>query len=437
MASNTDISLRNKIIYEVYLRNHGKNGIFADLQLDLRRIRVLGADVIWLMPVHPIGQKNKKGPLGCPYSISDYREINPEYGSLGDFRQLVAEIHRQGMSLMIDVVYNHTSRDSQLLKDHPEWFCRRGNRICTKVEDWSDVFDLDYNNRELWDYLIAILKFWAEQEVDGFRCDVAPLIPLEFWLRARAEVAQVKKDLFRLAESIDYGFINDLRRKGFNVSSDSEMYQAFDLTYDYDSYPMFRKYLSGQAFLAQYLEELRRQEAIFPANYVKLRFLENHDQERAARLFPNLDTLKLWTAFLFFQKGATLIYAGQEALDQHTPSLFRRDPVDWTGMATDFSAYLAKLSQLKKDPIMSSGFYQIHNTTQNGVILASYEYKNRRRFGIFNVEGKIGHLEVGCQDGSYLNLLDGRKIFIEGNKITLTPEPLIFDLSEGAATAAD
>ena len=154
-----DIALRGKIIYSVYLRNHTEEGTFAALENDLDRIRALGTDVIWLLPIHPIGQLNKKGALGCPYSISDYRGINPEYGTLEDLKHLVGEIHARGMLCIIDVVYNHTSHDSVLFRKHPEYFYRKedggfGNRY----GDWTDVLDLDYSSAELWDYQIETLK---------------------------------------------------------------------------------------------------------------------------------------------------------------------------------------------------------------------------------------------------------------------------------------
>ena len=163
-----DISLRGKIIYSVYLRNHTPEGTFAALEGDLDRIKALGADIIWLLPIHPIGVLHKKGELGCPYSIRDYRGVNPEYGTLDEFRHLVDEIHARGMLCLIDVVYNHTSHDSVLREQHPEWFFRKpdgsfGNRY----GDWTDVIDLDYDNPDLWRYQIDTLVQWAAI-VDGF-----------------------------------------------------------------------------------------------------------------------------------------------------------------------------------------------------------------------------------------------------------------------------
>ena len=194
MSLSTEKSLRNKVMYQIFVRNFSEAGTFAEVEKKLDEIKKLGVDIIWLMPIHPIGKKKRKGTLGSPYAISDYRSINPEFGTIEDFESLVNAIHSKGMKCIIDVVYNHTSPDSVLSSEHPEWFYHRedgsfGNR----VGDWSDIIDLDYNNHELWDYQIDTLKYWAGY-VDGFRCDVAPLIPIEFWKKARQEVAKVRED---------------------------------------------------------------------------------------------------------------------------------------------------------------------------------------------------------------------------------------------------
>jgi len=191
MAKNTDIALRNAVIYSVYIRNHTSEGTFRAAEADLPRIRDLGADIVWLMPIHPIGVVGRKGSMGCPYANRDYRSVNPEYGTLEDFIHFVDAVHENGMKCMIDVVYNHTSKDSVLCAEHPEYFYHNADgSLGNRLGDWSDVNDLDYGNPELWDYLAETLCYWA-QWVDGYRCDVASLVPLAFWKKARAAVEQV------------------------------------------------------------------------------------------------------------------------------------------------------------------------------------------------------------------------------------------------------
>ena len=282
MAANTDPRLQNQVIYSIYVRNHTSEGTFRAVIPDLDRIRALGTDIIWLMPIHPIGVEGKKGTLGCPYANRDYRAVNPAYGTMEDFEALVREIHAHGMKCMIDVVYNHTSPDSVLYREHPEYFYRGPDgKPGNKLGDWADVIDLDYSNRGLWQYLTDTLVMWAKL-VDGFRCDVASFVPVEFWLQARAAVAAVNPDCVWLAETVHRSYGCLARRHGVYSASDGEVFRAFDLEYEYDVREVFDQYLRGEVPLSRYLDALSFQEACYPANYNKLRFLENHDQPRIA-----------------------------------------------------------------------------------------------------------------------------------------------------------
>ena len=159
MAYDTPIYLRNQVIYQIYVRNHGHNGKFADVTRDLPRIHSMGVDIIYLMPIHPIGKRNKKGRLGCPYSIYDYKAVNPEYGTLQEFKDLIETAHSLGMKVMMDIVFHHTSHDSPLVKSNPEWFYRDDHGCpVSSISDWSDVVDLNFANRELRQYLIEVLR---------------------------------------------------------------------------------------------------------------------------------------------------------------------------------------------------------------------------------------------------------------------------------------
>ena len=427
MAENTEKTWRNQVIYSIFVRNHTQEGTFEGVRRDLPRIRELGADVIWLLPVHPIGEKARKGVLGSPYAIRDYRGVNPEYGTLDDFRRLVDEAHRLGMKCIIDVVYNHTSPDSVLAEEHPEWFYHKedgafGNR----VGDWSDIIDLDYKNRGLWAYQIETLKYWASM-VDGFRCDVAPLMPLGFWREARAAVESVRPGCLWLAETVDPGFIAQLRAEGFGCLSDCQTYEAFDICYDYDIYHVFRDYLDGTVPLARYAEAVNRQEVTYPANYSKLRFLENHDQARAAFLVPDGPSLLNWTAFSFFQKGTGFIYAGQEAGCAHLPNLFYKDPVDWTG--PDRSEQFRRLCALKKHPLMTDSAYTVQ-ALPGDVLYAVHRKGNRRLAGVFSVRGAKALVRVDVPDGWYENLFDGGRVEVKDGRVSCRGVPIIIETAQ-------
>ncbi len=177
MAQYTDKSLRQQVIYQIFTRNY-KGGKLKDVERDLDRIKSLGVDIIYLLPVQPSGVLHRKGSMGSPYAISDYRAVDPEIGTMQDFAELTEAAHRKGLKVMLDVVYNHTSPDSVLAKSHPEWFFHKADgSLGNRIGAWWDVVDLDYESSEaLWNYQIETLKMWAKY-VDGFRCDVAPMVP--------------------------------------------------------------------------------------------------------------------------------------------------------------------------------------------------------------------------------------------------------------------
>ncbi len=424
MARNTDLNLRGEVIYSIYVRNHTEEGTFKAVEKDLERIKNLGTDIIWFMPIHPIGIKNKKGDLGCPYAIRNYREINPEYGTLEDFKSCVNKIHDLGMKCIIDVVYNHTSPDSWLVENHPEYFYKKpdGN-LGNRVGEWWDVVDLDYNNKDLWSYQIDTLKMWAEI-VDGFRCDVASLIPVDFWIKAREEVAKVRPNAIWLAESVHTNFLIDLRRHGIHGNSDCEVYQAFDICYDYDVQPYFVGYLKGENTLSYYIDRLNLQEGIYPENYIKLRFLENHDNPRAKDLIKDENQLINWTAFKYFQKGTTLIYAGQETENTKCPSLFDKDKVDWN-TGKDITSLMQKLYKIKKNDIFIDGSYSLYVDEDIQTVIGYYEKGKEKVIGVFSLKGLNGEVKVNLQDGEYINEIDNEKVIIKNGKIKISSKPII------------
>lgn len=426
MAICTAKAYRNQVMYSIYVRNYSVEGTFEAVRRDLSRIQALGVDIIWLMPIHPCGKKNRKGTLGSPYAISNYRAVNPEFGTMEDFKRLVDEIHARGMKCIIDVVYNHTSPDSVLSQTHPEWFYHKpdgsfGNRI----GDWSDVIDLDYSNRALWDYQIESLKQWAAI-VDGFRCDVAPLVPLDFWLTAREAVEKVRPCCIWLSESVEPRFIVGTRSDGIASLSDSEIYQAFDICYDYDIFPDFLRYLRGEIPLSLYADAVNRQEYIYPENYIKLRFLENHDNNRAKQLIPDERMLRNHTALLYFQKGLTLLYAGQEVEATHTPSLFEKDAVDWN-TAHDISPFLHKLYEIKKHPLLTDSSYCVQALAHD-IVLATHRKGGKKLVGVFSLRGEAGLLPVDLPDGQYRDLLAGGIVEVRAGRLGICGEPMIFEV---------
>lgn len=424
MALNTNINLRNQVIYSIYVRNHTEEGTFTAIIPDLDRIKALGTDIIWFLPIHPIGVKNKKGSLGCPYAISNYREVNPCYGTMDDFKNLVDEIHKRGMKCMIDVVYNHTSPDNVLADTNPDFYFRKPNGdFGNQVGEWWDVIDLDYSNKNLWNYQIETLKMWA-QIVDGFRCDVASKIPVELWKQVREEVAEIKEDFIWLAETIHPGFIRYLRGQGLIAHSDCEMYEAFDIAYDYDVRDEYEGYLKSEIPLSEYVKMLMLQESIYPENYVKLRCLENHDTPRLKSYIEDENQIINFTAFNYFLKGTTLVHAGQETENVVCPSLFEYDKVDWeTGR--DLSELMKRLYDIKQDEIFAKGVFELQAFDDEDTVVGTYKTEDRVVIGVFSLKGKTGCVPVGLKDGVYKNAINGEDVIVQDGVMDIKNAPVI------------
>jgi glycosidase len=431
MAVDTPRSFQSLVIYEIYVRNHSLQGTFAAVTADLPRIRAMGVDVVWFMPIHPIGVARRKGSLGSPYAITDYRTTNPEYGSRDAFAVLVARAHELGLRVMIDVVYNHTAADAALLAEHPEWYHRdETGQPVTTVPDWSDIVDLVYDDPALWDYQIETLRQWAELGVDGFRCDVASLVPVAFWEEARRAVAAVKHGAIWLAESVHISFIRGRRRDGLLAQSDGELYRAFDITYDYDIFPQWEAAVANPLLAGQYLELLRFQDGIYPQDYVKLRYVENHDQPRITARTSEPQA-RAWTALAAFNKGAFLIYAGQESGTRQTPSLFEREPVAWDEYG--LQPFLTSLAALKKEPAVRDG--QLYWIGATPVVVGIWQAEDEGLLGLFNVAGNGGTIGVPLPDGHYEELVSGAEVQVDGGRVAVPPAAAVLRYAGDVAPA--
>lgn len=413
MAKETRKELANMTIYQVYVRNHGPNGTFADVKADLDRIQALNVDVVYFMPIHIIGQLNRKGSLGSPYSIKDFRSVNPEYGTEEEFRDLVADIHSRDMKVMIDVVYNHTAHDAIYIEEHPDWYnMDEEGKPFTTVPAWSDIIDLKHPNEELSTYLIGSLTYWVGLGVDGFRCDVGSLLPIEFWRRAREACAKIKRDTMWLTESVHMNFVRERRRAGLFAISDSELYQVFDMAYDYDIWPIWEAAVAGKQPVERYLEMLQLQDSIYPKNFIKMRCVENHDQRRIQDRTGDKSKALAWTAFMAFNKGPFFIYAGQESAETHRPTLFDIDKVNWADY--ELSDVLSKLAVLKHDSAQVNGLLTF--LAAEPVIQAVWENGDESLYGLFNVAGAGDLVEVQLPDGVYPDLLGGEKFSVLDGK---------------------
>lgn len=413
-------SLRNLILYEVYVRNHGPNGTFDDVTRDIPRIKALGVDVLWLMPIHPIGQLNKKGKLGCPYSIQDYRSVNPEYGTLTDFQRLVDTAHGLDLKVMIDVVYNHTSHDSLLVSEHPDFFHHNddGKPVST-VPEWSDVIDLKFPNPLLEEYLIDTLCYWVKIGVDGFRCDVASIVPIGFWQKAKERVEAINPETIWLAESVHTAWVVERRERGLVAHSDSELYSAFDITYDYDIWPLFLNCVRRRLPVQQYLEMLYFQKGIYPRDFIKMRCVENHDNARIMAIAPTEVIGQAWSAFQVFNQGAFLMYAGQESGSTHTPTLFDIDKIDWGDYP--LSSWYKRLLSFKKDELFVYGHQRF--ISADPVVQVEWVYGVKRLLGLFNINDLPEGFYCELPDGEYYDLITNQQIMVTNKQISMPQTP--------------
>ena len=385
-------SLAHENIYQVFPRNYSREGSLKALCSDLDRIAAMGFSILYITPPHPIGEKSRKGSLGSPYAIRDYRAIDPALGTIDDLRSLAHEAKKRGMRLMIDVVFNHVSPDSVIALEHPEWILKDDKgRFARKCEDWSDVVDLDYEKRELREYLIETLDFWRDQGVEGFRCDVASLVPLEFWLEARRRVDPERRMVW-LAESVHTSFVREMRERGFYAACDPELHRAFDITYDYDGIAYLEAYRSGKGSLDAYLS-CRASARPLPAG-PQARFLENHDQPRAASLYP-AELLPAWTLFQLLLPGVSFVYMGQEYALRDKPSLFEPDPVKWEAGDQGFKTFFDKAFAASR--LIKAECQEFHSSKlAQGLWAFEWEApKGPAYTALLNLEGRRGTFPEG------------------------------------------
>jgi cyclomaltodextrinase / maltogenic alpha-amylase / neopullulanase len=306
---------RDGVIYEIYPRDFSEKGDFAGVTADLDRLKELGVNILWLMPIHPIGQEKKKGPIGSPYAVRDYYAINPDYGTAADLKRLVSEAHRRGMKVIIDVVANHTSWDSVMMKT-PEFYVRDTSGKITFPHDWSDVAELNYDNPQLRRYMIDMLKFWLrDYDLDGFRCDVAGEVPTDFWEQARAELDKVKPDIVMLAEA----------------DKPELLVRAFDLDYSWPLHGTLNDVMQGRKPASAFRETWESDAAKYPRGALRMRFSDNHDERRAVARFGEGGALAA-SALMFTLDGVPMLYNGMEVGDtteSGDPALFYRLPVFW------------------------------------------------------------------------------------------------------------
>jgi len=321
------------VLYEVFPRVFTREGTFRSLQQRLEYIKDLNVDIVWLMPIFPIGEKGRKGTLGSPYSVRDFRAVNPEYGTEQDFRDLVQAIHRKGLKVILGIVPNHSSNDNVLMKEHPDWFMRDSlGNFSREVADWSDVTDFNYDNPQMREYMTETLIYWVKEfDIDGYRCDVAGMVPYDFWKTALARLREVKSDIYLLAEWEDPKIL----LTGFNSD------------YDWTLFHLLKDIRAAKKRTAAAITMIDEKDRRYPQNSLPMRFLENHDEQRSLKEFGPA-AIQAYATFIFAAPGIPLIYAGQEIGERRKPSLFEKSEIHWDSTDTALLEMYKNLIGLRK-----------------------------------------------------------------------------------------
>jgi glycosidase len=307
---------KNSNIYEVNIRQYTPEGTFAAFENHMPRLKEMGVDILWLMPIHPISEKNRKGTMGSYYAVADYQKTNPEFGTLNDLKHLVSTAHEMGMKVIIDWVANHTGWDNWLISEHADWYTSdsTGNIICPLNTDWSDVADLNYDVPEMREYMIQSLEYWVkEANIDGYRCDVAGMVPIDFWVDARTRLDAIKP-LFMLAEH-----------------EGKEVLEAFDMIYAWEFHHIMNGIAKGEKTISDIDAYYAKIDTIFDVEDYLMTFTSNHDENSwNGTAFERMgDAVECMAVFSATVPGMPLIYSGQEDELNKRLKFFEKDVIEW------------------------------------------------------------------------------------------------------------
>ncbi len=382
-------------IYEVNIRQYTAEGTFSAFAKHLPRLKAMGVEILWLMPITPISQKVRQGNLGSYYACSSYTSINPEFGTLKDFKNLVNESHRLGFKIIIDWVANHTGWDHQWTFENASWYVKDSSGSFTDINGWHDVIDLDFSVVPMRNAMIKAMQYWVKEcDIDGFRCDMAHLVPLDFWVNARKECEQIKP-LFWLAECDVPAY-----------------HQAFDASYAWNWMHLSEKLSRHEASLND-IRNCLHNYSQYPNQAIKLFFTSNHDENswNGTELEKYGILAKAWSVFSATWNGLPLIYSGQEIPNKKRLAFFDKDEIDWTKPLEMESFYTALLHVGRTNKAISLGetfilpsnnddaLFSFMRKSGNDCILVILNLSNKSRLKI-----QVSH---GWLDGLFENVFSG------------------------------
>ena len=404
------------VLYEMNVRQLTPEGTLRAAAARLEFLRDLGVDAVWLMPVYPIGEKNRKGTLGSYYSIRDYCAVNPELGTMDDFDDFVAEAHRLGMKVLMDWVANHTSRDARWIAGKPaSWYERDASGEPAVPWDWTDTAKLDYANRDVWEAQTAAMEFWiARHAVDGFRCDMAMLVPIEFWQYAAARLRRVKPDLFLLAEAEQRNLFDD---------------GVFDACYGWEMHHLLNDVAQQRVRVTALRDWLRADRGRYPRSAMRLAFTSNHDENSwNGSEFARMGAARgIMAAFTFVVPGGLpLIYTGQEVGYDHSFAFFDRDPIPAESYrANAYTEFYRRLTELRHaNQALAAGgrggdMVEISNNAEDCLMTFVREVPGNQVVAVMNLSPYAIETDyyTGIYAGMYTDALTGRPSELRGHVV--------------------
>ena len=404
------------VLYEMNVRQLTPEGTLRAAAARLEFLRDLGVDAVWLMPIYPIGEKNRKGTLGSYYSIRDYCAVNPELGTMDDFDDFVAEAHRLGMKVLMDWVANHTSRDARWIAGKPaSWYERDASGEPAVPWDWTDTAKLDYANRDVWEAQAAAMEFWiARHAVDGFRCDMAMLVPIGFWQYAAARLRRVKPDLFLLAEAEQRNLFDD---------------GVFDACYGWEMHHLLNDVAQQRVRVTALRDWLRADRGRYPRSAMRLAFTSNHDENSwNGSEFARMGAARgIMAAFTFVVPGGLpLIYTGQEVGYDHSFAFFDRDPIPAESYrANAYTEFYRRLTELRHaNPALAAGgrggdMVEISNNAEDCLMTFVREVPGNQVVAVMNLSPYVIETDyyTGIYAGMYTDALTGRPSELRGHVV--------------------
>ena len=407
---------RSAAMYEVNIRQFSNEGNFKGVQNQLPRLKEMGIDILWLMPVNPIGIKNHKGKSGSYYSVRDYSAINPDYGNMDDFKSLVNEVHKLGMKIIIDWVPNHSSWDNELTRTHPEYYLHDSVGNFQSAFDWTDVIRFNYNNPGLRRYMTETMAWWyKETGIDGFRCDVAHMVPEDFWNQLRASLDSIKP-IFMLAES-DQPFLHK---------------KAYDASYDWKFFHIMNEIAKGKMSAREVSRHFNWVDSTYPGDSYLLQFTSNHDENswngtELERMGEGAKTFAVLCATL---PDMLLIYNGQESAFNKRLQFFQKDTIDWGTYA--YKDFYKTLINLKKENKAiwngNGGRPQWIGTNKDSSVVAYARISEQNQvIVIANLSPKKVELTIKNTpaDGEFTDIFSNQKVSLKKG-ITLNLKPWEF-----------